>query len=139
MLSKAQHFQYSFLHALSFDAHFLMDCMVSLITVAVKLEQFDSLYSRLSEIDCTIGRSQEQQQQLEVILFHVIDRDSAELLDQKIKLQDLAGFATAVTEALAQCRGKADAEHAVLDRVRELLVESPVAEWKDGFGKIKSL
>ena len=138
MLSKAQHFRYSFLHGLSYDAHFLNHSMVSLITVAVQLDQYEDLYSRLREIDGSVGRSHEQRQQLDTILNHVLDRDSVELIDQQIKLQDLSEFAQIVTEALSQCGGTTEAEHAVLEQVRHLLAEGPVAEWKRAFARMKS-
>jgi hypothetical protein len=133
LLCKPLHFRYSFLHALSYDAHFLTDCMVSLVTVAVLLEQYDDLYIRLQEIDIGLGRSQEQQQQLEVILDHVVHRDPAELLQHNIKLQDLASYAVAAAEAVVGFRGKADGEQRVVERVNQLLGEAPVAEWATGF------
>jgi hypothetical protein len=133
LLCKAEHFRYSFLHALSYDAHFLTDCMVALVTVAVKLEQYDDLYVRLNEVDFGLGRSQEKQQQLEVILHHVVDRDSGELVENRLLLQDLSTFANQAMEALSSFRGKAESERVVIEKVRRLLMEEPVADWVEGF------
>lgn len=135
LLNKPQHFRYSFLHGLSYDARFLTPCMVSLVRVAVMVEQYDDLYARLDEIDGSLGRSQEQQQQLEIILHYVQGRDPVELAQSGIKLQDLAALATAATDALSEVRrqGQVDGEHRVIERVEQLLVEAPVAEWAVGF------
>lgn len=133
MLSKAAHFRYSFLHGLAYDAHFLTDYMVNLMVVAVKLEQYADLYQRLHDIDFELGRSQEKQHQLEVILHHTIERDSEELVVAGLTLQDVCSFANAAAAALIAARGNADKERVVVDQVQQLLVEQPADTWKAGF------
>lgn len=138
MLCKAAHFRYSFLHALSYDAHFLTDLMVSLITVAVKVQQFENLYMVLHQIDFEIGRSQEKQHQLEVILDCVIRRDYDELAAAGVKLEDLCAFASQAANALSSVRGQCqgDAERGVIERVIMLLEQGAVETWKEGFATL---
>lgn len=133
MLSKAEHFRYSFIHGLSYDAHFLTDHMVNLLIVAVKMEQYSDLYRRLHDIDFELGRSQEKQHQLDVILHHMIGRDSEELVEAGLTLQDVCDFTNAAAAALAAARGNADKERAVMDQVHYLLMEQPADTWKVGF------
>lgn len=133
MLCKPQHFSYSFLHALAYDAHHLSGNMVNLLAVAVILEQYEGLYQHLRDIDYELGPSEDKQHQLNAILFYTLQRDGEELVTAGLQLQDICSFANTATSALANARGNWEKERAVNDQLERLLAEAPVEAWAAGF------
>lgn len=138
VLSCADHFSYSFLHALSFEAHYLSHLLVLIAIVAIKLGEYTSLYAVLKEWEFGFGCSEEKTQQLEVVLRFVVYRDNYELAENHIRLRDLAGFAEVATTAFAAVRGQAEEERQVAEAVRRVLSAEPVPRWRRAFRKIAS-
>lgn len=138
VLSSAEHFSYSFLHALSFEAHYLNHLLVLIVIVAIKLGEYTNLYATLKEFEFTFGCSEDKTQQLEVVLRFVIYRDNYELAENHIKLRELAGFADVAAAAFAAVRGQAEEERQVAESVRRVLSSEPVPRWRRAFRKIAS-
>ena len=120
VLSSAEHFSYSFLHALSFEAHYLNHLLVLIVIVAIKLGEYTNLYATLKEFEFTFGCSEDKTQQLEVVLRFVIYRDNYELAENHIKLRELAGFADVAAAAFAAVRGQAEEERQARKREKVL-------------------
>jgi hypothetical protein len=140
MLCKPQHFQYSFLHALSYDAHYLTDFLVFIIAVAVKLDEYTDLYTKLQNLDFELGRSQEKQQQLDIILRHVIARDAKELIDNRLCLADLMHFANCATEVMNHARNTEGVyEQDTAMEVDQILSCDPVDTWRASFNALVGL
>jgi hypothetical protein len=140
MLCKPQHFQYSFLHALSYDAHYLTDFLVFIIAVAVKLDEYTDLYAKLQKLDFELGRSQEKQQQLDIILRHVIARDAKELIDNRLCLADLMHFANCATEVMNHARNTEGVyEQDTAMEVDQILSCDPVDTWRASFNALVGL
>lgn len=136
MLCKAEHFRYSFLHALAYDAHYLSNLFIAVVITVTKLEEYDSLYSKFHDLDFDMGLSQEKQQQLSTVLEYVINRDSSELVRHGIVLQDIRNFVHDVTNKMNEVRGQADLKRALVERVRKILTAESVGTWRRSFDLI---
>lgn len=138
MMSRAEHFSYSFLHALSFDAHYLNHLLVLIVIVAIKLDEFTSLHAIFKEWELSFGCSEDKTQQLEVVLRFVVYRDNHELSENHIRLCELAGFAEVAATAFSAVRGQAEEERQVAEAVRRVLSAEPVPRWRRAFRKMAS-
>lgn len=131
MLCKPQHFRYSFLHALAYDAHYLSDLFIAVVEAAVKLEEFDDLYAKFRDLDFDLGLSHEKQHQLGIVLEYVLGRDSTELVQNGISLQDIRSFVNDASRKLGEVESSpAETKRA---RVRRVLTAKPVSTWRLDF------
>jgi hypothetical protein len=135
----AHHFRSAFLSALSYEAAHIETLLLSVVTIAVKLEDCADLRRTVQELDKTLGSSRDNQGQFRLCLEAVHSRKKSELILDKITVVDIKDFALHSVAKLMRVRKKAQhhqEEAAVESEVRRILDKEPVKNWRSLFAAL---
>ena len=140
MLCRAEHFRYSVLRGLAYDPNYVPDFMPALVAAAFHMHEYDDLYDKFREIDEVLGPSQEHQQQLDLMLRFVCDKEEAELTASGMSLRDVVYLTSAATAVLMRAREQGwEQEQRVMQQIEGMLAVKPIGEWKQCLHQMSGL